>query len=57
MGESHKKYVEYQYNVCRELATKYGKLDVFWFDAVWFGGMFTAEMWACSRTTDPGKVA
>ena len=45
MGESHKKYVEYQYNVCRELATKYGKLDVFWFDAVWFGGMFTAEMW------------
>jgi len=45
MGPSHKKYIEYQYNVCRELCTKYGKLDVFWFDAVWWGGMFTAEMW------------
>jgi alpha-L-fucosidase len=44
-GESHKKYLEYQYNVCRELCTKYGKVDVFWLDAAYWGGMFTTDMW------------
>jgi alpha-L-fucosidase len=51
MGQSHKKYIKYQYNVCRELCTKYDKLDVFWFDAVWFGGMFNAEMWDSENLT------
>jgi alpha-L-fucosidase len=44
-GASHEKYIEYQYSVCRELCTKYGRVDIFWFDAVYYGGMFTAEMW------------
>ncbi len=51
MGERHKKYIEYQFNVCRELCTKYGKVDIFWFDANWWGGMFTAEMWDSERLT------
>ena len=44
-GECHKKYIEYQFNAVRELCTKYGKVDVLWWDAAWFGGMFTPEMW------------
>lgn len=48
-GESHQKYIDYQYNVVRELCTNYGKLDVFWFDACWWGGMFTAEMWESEK--------
>lgn len=50
-GESHSKYIEYQYNVCRELCTKYGKVDVFWFDAAYWGGMFTADMWDSENLT------
>ncbi|MCP5543803.1 MAG: alpha-L-fucosidase [Akkermansiaceae bacterium] len=45
LGERHKKYIKYQFDVCRELCTKYGKIDVFWFDAAWHRGMFTEEMW------------
>jgi alpha-L-fucosidase len=51
MGERHKKYIEYQFNACRELCTKYGRVDFFWFDAVWYGGMFTAEMWEAEKLT------
>jgi alpha-L-fucosidase len=51
MGERHKKYIEYNNNVCRELCTKYGKVDIFWFDAAWWGGMFTAEMWDSEKLT------
>jgi alpha-L-fucosidase len=51
MGERHPKYVEYQRNVCRELCTKYGKVDIFWWDAAWWGGMFTAEMWDAENIT------
>jgi alpha-L-fucosidase len=29
----------------RELCTRYGKIDIFWWDALWWGNMFTAEMW------------
>ncbi|WP_164111580.1 MULTISPECIES: alpha-L-fucosidase [Sphingobacterium] len=50
-GPRHKKYIEYQYNVVRELCTKYGKIDVFWFDASWWGGMFTADMWDSENLT------
>jgi alpha-L-fucosidase len=45
MGECHAKYLEYQERVVRELCTRYGKIDIFWWDAAWWGGMFTAEMW------------
>ena len=50
-GPTHGKYLEYQRNVVRELCTKYGKLDVFWFDACWWGGMFTADMWDSENLT------
>jgi alpha-L-fucosidase len=50
-GDRHKKYIEYQFNVCRELCTKYGKVDIFWFDAVWWGGMFTPQMWDSEKLT------
>ncbi len=45
LGENHQKYIDYQYEVCEELLTKYGKIDLFWWDAAWWGGMFTADMW------------
>ena len=51
MGDRHAKYIEYQRNVCRELCTKYGKVDIFWWDAAWWGGMFTAEMWDAENLT------
>jgi len=41
MGERHRKYIEYQFNACRELCTRYGKVDILWWDAAWWG--------ACSR--------
>ena len=50
-GERHRKYIEYQFNVCRELCTRYGKVDIFWWDAAWWGGMFTPDMWDAERLT------
>ncbi|MFV0375764.1 MAG: alpha-L-fucosidase [Mangrovibacterium sp.] len=50
-GASHQKYNDYQFNVVRELCTNYGKVDIFWFDASWWGGMFTAEMWESEKLT------
>jgi alpha-L-fucosidase len=50
-GERHAKYIEYQERVVRELCTKYGKIDVFWWDAFCLGNMFTAEMWEGERMT------
>ena len=51
LGPRHAKYIEYQKNVVRELCTKYGKIDLWWWDAVWYGGMFTAEMWDAENLT------
>lgn len=50
-GPKHQKYIDYQFNVIRELCTNYGKVDVFWFDASWWGGMFTADMWESEKLT------
>ncbi|MFV0592039.1 MAG: alpha-L-fucosidase [Draconibacterium sp.] len=50
-GPNHQKYIDYQFNVVRELCTNYGKVDVFWFDACWWGGMFTADMWQAEKLT------
>lgn len=50
-GKRHAKYLEYQFNVVRELCTNYGKIDIFWFDASYWGGMFTADMWDAERLT------
>ncbi|WOC40379.1 alpha-L-fucosidase [Polaribacter sp. HL-MS24] len=50
-GPSHDKYIDYQFKAVRELCTKYGKVDIFWFDACWWGGMFTADMWKSEQLT------
>lgn len=36
-GIRHKNYLDYQSKVVEELCTKYGKIDLFWWDAVWYG--------------------
>jgi alpha-L-fucosidase len=48
-GRDHKKYIEYQINAVRELLTKYGKIDILWFDAAWWGGMFKEGDWDSER--------
>lgn len=50
-GKQHQKYIDYQFDVVRELCTNYGKIDMFWFDANYWDGMFTAEMWDAERLT------
>ncbi|MCR8668813.1 alpha-L-fucosidase [Aestuariibaculum sp. M13] len=50
-GPTHDKYKAYQFNVVKELCTNYGKVDIFWFDASWWGGMFTADMWDSEELT------
>ena len=50
-SEKHQRYLDYQNKAVRELCTNYGKVDVFWFDAAWWGGMFTAEMWDAENLT------
>ncbi len=34
MTENHKKYIEYFHGQVRELLTKYGKIDIMWFDGL-----------------------
>jgi len=48
-GRDHQKYLEYQFNVVRELLTKYGKIDILWLDAAWWGGMFGEADWDSER--------
>ena len=48
-GKNHQKYIDYQFDVVRELCTNYGKIDIFWFDANYWGGMFTSDMWCSHR--------
>jgi alpha-L-fucosidase len=50
-GPDHHKYVDYLFNEVRELCTNYGKVDIFWLDAAWWGGMFTADMWDSEKLT------
>lgn len=50
-GEKHQRYIKYQNQAVRELCTKYGKVDVFWFDALTWGGMFRPEMWDAENLT------
>jgi len=51
LGPRHQKYIEYMKNAVRELCTKYGKIDMWWWDAVTWDGMFTKEMWDAENTT------
>ena len=50
-GPEHRKYIDYQFGAVRELLTKYGKIDIFWWDALWWGGMFNKAMWDAERLT------
>ena len=50
-GPTHQRYIDYQFNVVRELLTKYGRIDIFWFDALWWGGMFRERDWDAERLT------
>ncbi len=50
-GETHQRYVKYQNEAVRELCTSYGKVDIFWFDALTWGDMFIPEMWDAEALT------
>lgn len=51
LGPRHAQYLDYQKNVIRELCTNYGKIDIWWWDAATWGGMFTKEMWDSENMT------
>ncbi|MBN8461192.1 MAG: alpha-L-fucosidase [Verrucomicrobia bacterium] len=51
LGPRHAKYLEYMKCAVRELCTKYGKIDIWWWDAVSWDGMFTKEMWDSENVT------
>jgi alpha-L-fucosidase len=51
LGPRHARYLGYLKNVVTELCTKYGKIDIWWFDAVSWDGMFTKEMWDSENIT------
>lgn len=44
-GKRHPDYIRYLHRTVLELMKKYGKIDILWWDACWFGGMFTEPMW------------
>ncbi len=50
-GEKHQRYIKYQNEAVRELCTDYGKVDIFWFDALTWGDMFIPEMWDAENLT------
>ena len=50
-GPTHARYLDYLFKAVRELCTRYGKVDIFWFDAAWWGGMFNAAMWDAEKLT------
>lgn len=41
----HKKYISYMHDTVLELMTKYGKIDILYWDADYCGEMFVEEMW------------
>ena len=62
ISEKQKSYIRYMYNQINELLTNYGKVDILWLDAAWWGGMFTEEMWdseglyMLARKLQPGII-
>lgn len=44
-GARHPRYIKYMHDTVMELMKKYGKIDILWWDACWFGGMFLEPMW------------
>lgn len=60
VSDKQKHYQTYMYNQITELLSSYGRVDILWFDAAWWNGMFTEEMWDSerlyqqARTLQPG---
>lgn len=50
-GPRHPDYIRYQKEAVRELLTKYGKIDILWWDAAYWGGMFVPEDWDAEALT------
>lgn len=44
-GRDHQRYVAYLKDAVTELLTDYGTIDILWFDAAYWDGMFDAEDW------------
>ncbi len=44
-GPRHANYIQYMHETVRELMSNYGRMAVLWWDAVWWGGMYEADMW------------
>lgn len=44
-GSRHSMYIKYMHNTVLELMEKYGTIDILWWDASWYNGMFLEEMW------------
>ena len=44
-GPQHGRYIRYMHETVRELMTGYGKIAMLWWDALWWGGMYHADMW------------
>ena len=51
LGPRHPQYLAYMKNAVTELCSKYGKIDIWWWDAVSWDGMFTKEMWDSENMT------
>lgn len=49
ISTKHKRYIEYLHNSVIEIMSNYGRIDILWWDALWYGGMFLEEMWESDR--------
>lgn len=45
VSDRQRRYQKYMRDTVLELMTNYGKIDILWWDALWWGGMFQEEMW------------
>jgi len=47
--DKHKRYIAYMHNAVRELMTNYGTVDLIWWDAAYYYGMYFEEMWESDK--------
>ena len=53
----HRRYIEYLRATVHELMTRYGRIDILWWDAAWWGGMFLAGMWDAENVEKESRAA
>ena len=53
----HQRYIEYLRATVHELMTRYGRIDILWWDAAWWGGMFLAGMWDAENVEKEARAA